>query len=153
MKKQSAGLLVYRFRGKEIEVFLVHPGGPFWKNKDNGAWSIPKGEFSEDEDPLAAAIREMEEETGYHAKGNFIPLTPVTQKSGKRVLAWAVEGDPDPGHITSNTFETEWPPRSGKKQAFPEVDRAAWFSPAEAKEKINPAQVAFINELLTLPGR
>ena len=148
MRKQSAGLLVYRFLQKKLQVFLVHPGGPIWRNKDNGAWSIPKGEFQDNEDALAAAIREMEEETGFQAKGNFIQLTAIVQKGGKRVLAWAVEGDPDADQISSNNFEMEWPPASGKKQAFPEVDRAAWFDPAEALKKIIPAQAAFIAELV-----
>jgi len=130
-----------------LQVFLVHPGGPFFKNKDLGAWSIPKGEFPEDEDPLLAAKREFLEETGQPIDGNFIKLKPVTLKSGKTVHAWAVEGDIDHETIFSNLFEMEWPPKSGKKQSFPEIDRAAWFVIGEAKEKVNPAQAALIDEL------
>jgi predicted NUDIX family NTP pyrophosphohydrolase len=148
MAKQSAGILLYRFVNKEPQVFLVHPGGPFFRNKDNGSWSIPKGEFLDDEDPLAAAKREFLEETGQVVDGNFIPLEPITQKSGKKVFAWAVEGDINHETITSNTFEIEWPPKSGKKQAFPEIDRAAWFDVETAKVKINPAQVGLMEELI-----
>jgi predicted NUDIX family NTP pyrophosphohydrolase len=153
MKKKSAGLLIYRFREDKPEVFLVHPGGPFWKNKDAGAWSLPKGEYDDEEDALETAIREVEEETGFRAEGNLIELTAIVQKGGKAVCAWAVEGNPDPSKLVSNTFEIEWPPSSGKKKLFPEVDRAAWFPPEEAVEKIIPAQGAFIRELLTLLGR
>jgi len=130
-----------------LQVFLVHPGGPFFKNKDAGAWSIPKGEFLDDEDPLAAAKREFKEETGQSVDGKFIELTPAYLKSGKKVYAWAVEGDIDHEVIESNLFEMEWP-RSGKRQSFPEVDRAAWFSIDEAKEKINAAQVGLIESLV-----
>jgi predicted NUDIX family NTP pyrophosphohydrolase len=137
---------MYRFTGSEPGVLLVHPGGPFWAQKDAGAWSIPKGEF-EDEDPLTAARREFLEETGSAVEGEFVALAPVTQKSGKTIQAWAVEGDLDPLTIRSNTFEMEWPPRSGRKQSFPEVDRAAWFSIHDAMEKINPAQRALLVEL------
>lgn len=137
---------MYRFTGSEPGVLLVHPGGPFWAQKDAGAWSIPKGEF-EDEDPLTAARREFLEETGSAVEGEFVALAPVTQKSGKTIQAWAVEGDLDPLMIRSNTFEMEWPPRSGRKQSFPEVDRAAWFSIHDAMEKINPAQRALLVEL------
>lgn len=150
MKKQSAGILLFRFRGEAVEVFLVHPGGPFWKNKDAGAWSIPKGEYEETEDPLSAAIREFKEETGHAVKRSFLPLTSIKQKSGKWVHAWALEGELDETKVQSNSFEMEWPPRSGKQQAFPEVDKAAWFSLPEAKEKINPAQAGLLNELENL---
>lgn len=150
MKKQSAGILLYRFRGRTAEVFLVHPGGPFWKNKDAGAWSIPKGEFDEKEDPLIAAIREFKEETGETIAGAFLPLTSVKQKSGKWVHAWTLEGELDETKIRSNFFEMEWPPRSGKQQSFPEIDKAAWFSLSEAKEKINPGQAGLLEELEAL---
>jgi len=148
--KKSAGLLPFRFHNKNPEVLLAHPGGPFWKNKDLGAWSIVKGEYNDDEEPLIAAQREWQEETGLELSGKFIPLKPVRQKSGKEILAWAVETDLDPTAIKSNSFEIEWPPKSGKKQSFPEIDRAAWFSIKEAKEKINPAQVALIEELMNI---
>lgn len=146
--KKSAGLLPFRSAGKNPEVLLAHPGGPFWKNKDLGAWSIVKGEYNDDEEPLTAARREWREETGIAISGSFIPLQPVRQKSGKEIIAWAVEADFDPTKIKSNSFEIEWPPKSGKKQSFPEIDRAAWFPVKEAKEKINPAQVALIEELI-----
>lgn len=147
MPKQSAGILLYRKVKNQLEVFLVHPGGPFFKNKDNGAWSIPKGEFPEDEDALIAAKREFLEETGQSIDGEFIKLKPVKLKSGKTVHAWAVEGNIDHEVILSNLFEMEWPPRSGKMASFAEVDRAAWFEPAVAKVKVNPAQIALIEEL------
>lgn len=147
MKKQSAGILLHRFKDYLLQVLLVHPGGPFWKKKDVGAWSIPKGEFTDDEDALAAAKRECFEELGVALEGEFTRLTPVKQKSGKIVYAWALEGDLDAAIIKSNTFEIEWPKGSGKLQAFPEVDRGGWFTLEEAKEKINPYQVAFIDEL------
>ena len=150
MSKQSAGILLYRKLNTEIEVFLVHPGGPFYKNKDDGVWSIPKGEFLDDEDVLKAAKREFLEETGQSVDGNFIKLKPVKLKSGKTVHAWAVEGDIDHEIIVSNFFEMEWPPRSGKMASFAEVDRAAWFGPAVAKVKVNPAQIALIDELTQL---
>lgn len=146
-KKNSAGLVLYRRHGKVLEVFLVHPGGPFWAKKDSGVWSIPKGEFGPDEDPLLAAKREFEEETGYQASGPFRPLTPITQPSGKVVHAWTIEGDCDPTAIRSNTFLLEWPPGSGKYQEFPEVDRAGWFSMNEAKERILKGQRGFLEEL------
>lgn len=146
MAKKSAGLLVYRIHNGKPQVFLVHPGGPFWAKKDAGAWSIPKGEFA-DEDPLVAAKREFLEETGITIDGEFKALKQVTQKSGKLVHAWAVEADLDPSQVKSNTFEIEWPPKSGKMREFPEVDRAAWFGLEEALEKINPAQAGFIREL------
>lgn len=155
MIKKSAGILLYRKKVKAVEVFLVHPGGPFWKNKDLGAWSIPKGEFTETEDPLDAAIRELEEETGVKCSGTFLELTAVKQKGGKLVYAWALEQDIDPLILTSNTFQMEWPPKSGQLQNFPEVDKGQWFHPAEAKQKINIFQSAFIDELvlkLNLPA-
>jgi predicted NUDIX family NTP pyrophosphohydrolase len=150
MVKQSAGILLYRKNNDQLQVFLVHPGGPFFKNKDLGAWSIPKGEFLSDEDQLAAAKREFMEETGQPIEGEFIPLEPVYLKSGKKVYAWAVEGDIDHEIIVSNLFEMEWPPRSGKMQSFPEIDRAAWFTVDEAKEKINAGQVGLIESLVGL---
>ncbi|HTQ64126.1 MAG TPA: NUDIX domain-containing protein [Puia sp.] len=146
MSKQSAGILLYRFKKPLIEVLLVHPGGPFWKNKDIGAWSVPKGEFT-DEDPLSAAIREFNEETGTLLDGKFITLSPVVQKGGKTIFVFAQERDLDTKKILSNDFEIEWPPRSGKKEKFPEIDKAAWFSTVQAKEKINPAQAVLIDEL------
>jgi predicted NUDIX family NTP pyrophosphohydrolase len=148
--RKSSGILLYRNR-KELEVFLVHPGGPFWKGKDAGAWSIPKGEFTDAEEPLAAALREFREETGHElVQHHFLQLTPVKQKAGKLVYAWAVEGEIDADHITSNTFRVEWPYKSGKWQSYPEVDKAAWFGLKEAFLKINPAQAAFIHELVKL---
>ncbi|RYE23244.1 MAG: NUDIX domain-containing protein [Sphingobacteriales bacterium] len=150
MKKQSAGLLVYRLKGEEPEVFLVHPGGPFWKNKDAGAWSIPKGELEADEDALACAIREFTEETGTVMEGDFTALNPITQKGGKDVYAWAVEGDVHADSVVSNTCFIEWPPRSGKQLEIPEVDKGGWFKATEAKEKINPKQAPLIDELVAL---
>lgn len=147
MAKQSAGILLYRFDNKQLQVFLVHPGGPFFRNKDDGAWSIPKGEFLDNEEALTAAKREFAEETGRSIDGKFIQLEPITQKSGKKVFAWAVEGDIDHETIISNTFEIEWPPKSGKKQAFPEIDKAAWFDIDTAKLKINQVQVGLIENL------
>jgi predicted NUDIX family NTP pyrophosphohydrolase len=147
MPKVSAGILMHRQRGGRREVLLVHPGGPFWKNKDAGAWTIPKGEASEGEDLLACAKREFEEELGTKPVGDFQPLTPVKQKGGKVVHAWAVEGNLDATAIRSNTFEIEWPPRSGRRAVFPEVDRAEWLSLEDAKEKINAAQVALLDQL------
>ncbi|MDB5149186.1 MAG: hypothetical protein JWQ57_3206 [Mucilaginibacter sp.] len=147
MPKQSAGILLYRKIADSLQVFLVHPGGPFFKNKDDGSWSVPKGEYLPDEDALTAAKREFQEETGHEITGNFIALSPIKQKGGKTVMAWAVEGNIDPDNIKSNTFEIEWPPRSGKKQFFDEIDRGEWFDIAIAKTKINPAQSALINEL------
>jgi predicted NUDIX family NTP pyrophosphohydrolase len=140
MPKQSAGLLVYRLQGMSLEVFLVHPGGPFWAKKDAGAWSIPKGEFAPDEDALAAAQREFTEETGIVLNGAFAALGTVRQASGKTIYAFVTEADIDPAKIVSNTFRMEWPPRSGHFAEFPEVDRAAWFTLDVAAEKINPAQ-------------
>ena len=146
----SAGILLYRRKEGVLQVFLVHPGGPFFASKDEGAWSIPKGELDEGEDPLAAAEREFAEETGCRPAGNFHPLSPVTQKGGKVVIAWAVEGDCGADRIRSNMFTMEWPPRSGRPLEFPEVDRAGWFTVDEAKQKINPAQAALVDELGTL---
>jgi predicted NUDIX family NTP pyrophosphohydrolase len=140
MTKRSAGILMYRRLGSEIELLLVHPGGPFWKNKDLGAWSIPKGEYLAGEDPLAVARRELAEETGALAQGECLPLKVVT--------AFALEGDFDPATLRSNTFELEWPPRSGRKASFPEVDRAQWFSPAEARRRILTGQSELIARLL-----
>lgn len=148
MAKTSAGILVYRWHKNGLELLLVHPGGPFFARKDKGAWTIPKGELAEDESPLAAAKREFREELGLQISGDPIPLAPVTQKGGKKVLAWAIKQDIDISSYQSNTFQMEWPPASGKLQEFPEVDKAEWFSVDIAKEKINPAQVAFIEELL-----
>jgi predicted NUDIX family NTP pyrophosphohydrolase len=143
--KQSAGILLHR----DGEVLLVHPGGPFWAKKDAGAWSIPKGEYEEGDDPRACALREFEEELGsaLPAGTELVELGTVRQKSGKRITAFAAEGDLDPETISSNTFEMEWPPRSGRTQEFPEVDRAAWFSIEEAREKLNPAQAEFLVRL------
>jgi predicted NUDIX family NTP pyrophosphohydrolase len=149
MAKQSAGLLIYRRRAGELEVFLVHPGGPFWKNKDDGAWSIPKGEFAADEDPLAAAQRELQEETGFSVARPFAEMSPIKQRSGKVVYTWLVEGNFDATAIRSNTFAMEWPPRSGKMQEFPEVDRAEWFGLESAALKINKGQRALLDELRT----
>ena len=146
-KKKTAGLLLYRGRDSGLEVFLVHPGGPFRRKKDNGAWSIPKGEVEEGEDPLNAAKREFQEETGFSIEGNFIALTPLKQRGGKLVCAWAVKADCDADAIKSNMFSMEWPPRSGKRQEFPEVDRAGWFTIDVAKEKILAGQLAFLEEL------
>lgn len=147
MGKQSAGILCYRKTDGIPEVLLVHPGGPFWKNKEDGAWSVPKGEFSDDEEALAAAVREFREETGLWVTGTFEALTPVKLSSGKIIFAWAIEADPDLSNFRSNTFSIEWPPRSGKQQSFPETDRIAWFDFETAGKKINAAQVRFITEL------
>jgi predicted NUDIX family NTP pyrophosphohydrolase len=146
-KPTSAGILLYRFRDGRLEVLLAHPGGPFWARRDAGAWTIPKGEVAQGEEPLSAARREFEEETGYRPPGPFVALTPVRQRSGKRVQAWASPGDFDPRCLRSSTFEMEWPPRSGRTAEFPEVDRAAFFSLDEAREKLNPAQTAWLDEL------
>ncbi|WP_446742897.1 NUDIX domain-containing protein [Silvibacterium acidisoli] len=148
-EKQSAGLLMYRLRGKELEVFLVHPGGPFWARKDLGAWTIPKGEFSADEEPLAAARREFSEETSFSAEGPFHELGSVRQKSGKVVIAWAFEGDCAPSELVSNRCLIEWPPRSGRKLEIPEVDRGEWFSLAAARDKIRPEQHLLLDRLET----
>jgi len=147
MTKKSAGLLMYRWRRGVPEVLLVHPGGPFWAKKDEGSWSIPKGEYEPGEDPLEVAKREFQEETGYQATGEFIPLTPRKQPSGKGITAWAFEGDCDASAVKSNTFSMEWPPRSGKQKEFPEIDRAGWFTIQMGKEKILKGQVGFLEEL------
>lgn len=152
MGKKSAGILMFRRRLEILEVFLAHPGGPFWAKKDLGAWSVPKGEYDGEEDPLEAARREFREETGCEPSGKFIPLTPRKQPSGKMVTVWAVEGDCDPSTIQSNTFTLEWPPRSGKQMEFPEVDRAGWFSIPEAEQKILKGQAGFLQELVKILG-
>jgi predicted NUDIX family NTP pyrophosphohydrolase len=146
---RSAGLLLYRRRAGDVEVLLVHPGGPFWRNKDLGAWSIPKGEYAQGEEPLAAATREFAEETGMRPSGHFLPLGELKQRGGKIVTAFALEGDFDPTELRCNSFELEWPPHSGKRQSFPEVDRAQWFSPREARQKILAGQSEFITRLLS----
>ena len=151
MPKKSAGLLLFRrnSQGSQVEVFLVHPGGPFWRKKDEGAWTIPKGEFVDDEDALAAARREFREETGSEPPiGEYLGLKPVKQSGGKIVHAWAIEGDFDPTILRSNSFQCEWPPRSGLMQDFPEVDRGEWFTLDEAKIKILPSQFPLIIDLL-----
>jgi len=150
MPKKSAGLLLYRRNSSGLEVLLVHPGGPFWAKKDEGCWSIPKGEFGDDEEPLAAAKREFEEELGVPATGDFIPLEPVRQAGGKLVYAWAVRGDFDPAGLKSNTFSMQWPPRSGKVKEFPEVDRAAWFGIDAARSKILSRQAPLLDMLSKL---
>ena len=149
MPRKSARILLYKIENKILKIFLVHPGGPFWAKKDDGAWSIPKGEFEDGEDPIDAAKREFEEETGIKISGDFIELKPVKQKSGKIVYAWAVEGDIDVSKIKSNEFEIEWPPKSGKMKTFPEIDKAAWFDLGEANKKIIEAQSSLIKELET----
>lgn len=166
--RQSAGILLYRLSPPEtapiapakttpssppahiLEVFLVHPGGPFWKNKDAGSWTIPKGEFDDTEPALDAAIREFSEETGAALTGHFQPLSPVRQRGGKTVFAWALPGNFDPGTLVSNTFEIEWPRGSGKLRSFPEIDKGAWYGLPIARKMINPAQVAFLDELIAL---
>jgi predicted NUDIX family NTP pyrophosphohydrolase len=148
MANQSAGILLFRRKNDGVDFFLVHPGGPFWQKKDIGAWTIPKGEFDGNEEALEAAKREFREETGVTLSGNFIELTPVKQKAGKLIYAWALEKDLDSTSITSNSFKIEWPPKSGRFREYPEVDKAEWFSEHEAKEKINPAQVGLVDELM-----
>jgi predicted NUDIX family NTP pyrophosphohydrolase len=148
--KQSAGVLLYRRRDNGWQVLLVHPGGPYWKRKDPGAWSIPKGEFEPGEDPLESAKREFTEETGLPIAGNFVTLAPVKQAGGKVVHAFAVEADCDPAKIKSNTFSLEWPPRSGRFRQFPEVDRAGWFGLKEAAERIGKGQRPLLDQLRTL---
>ncbi len=147
MPKQSAGLLMFRIQEGQVQVFLVHPGGPFWAKKDEQAWSIPKGEYGAEEDPLSAACREFHEETGGIADGDFITLTPIRQPSRKLIRAWAFKGNMDPAFLKSNTFSMEWPPHSGLQQEFPEVDRAGWFDVNMARVKIIRGQVGFIDEL------
>jgi predicted NUDIX family NTP pyrophosphohydrolase len=145
--KTSAGILLYKREKNKLYYFLVHPGGPFWKNKDTGAWSVPKGEVQPDEDPLDRALTEFKEETGQVIKGKFTALTPVKQKGGKTVYAWAMEGDIELSGLYSNTLQIEWPPRSSKMIEIPEVDQWEWFESEEAQKRINPAQAAFIAEL------
>ena|SRR5258708_33018254 len=147
MPKRSAGLLLYRKVNKTVEFFLVHPGGPFWTKRDHAAWSIPKGEYAEGEDPLDAAKREMTEETGFAVDGDFIALGEVRQSGGKVVTAWAIERDLDASSARSNTFSMEWPPKSGKMREFPEVDRAGWFSISTARRKILEGQAALLDRL------
>lgn len=149
--KKSAGILLYKMENKDLQIFLVHPGGPFWKNKDLGSWSIPKGEFT-DEEPLQAARREFEEETGLSIQGDFTELRPVKLKSGKLIFAWALQHDIDPSTIKSNTFELEWPPKSGRFQSIPEIDQAGWFPISLALQKINPAQGNLILQLISILG-
>ena len=153
MAAESAGILMYRRReGDAVELLLIHPGGPYWRNKDAGAWSIPKGEYGPDEKPEAAARREFAEELGFAAEGELRPLGDIRQKGGKRVTAFALEGDLDAASITSISFEMEWPRGSGRMRSFPEVDRADWFSLAEAREKILASQAPLIDRLLALIG-
>ena len=152
MAEQSAGLLVYRHAGVGVEFLLAHPGGPFWKNRDEGAWSIPKGLIGEGEDTLAAARREFEEEVGQAAEGDFQPLAPLRQRGGKTVHAFLVEADLDTSAFRSNLFEMEWPPRSGRRQCFPEIDRVGWFSPDAALIKILPGQTGFIRQAMERLG-
>ncbi len=152
MPKTSAGILMYRLSGESIEVFLVHPGGPFWAKKDAGSWSIPKGEYDPGEDALSAARREFNEETGFDVDGDFIPLAPIRQKSGKIISVWAVEGTADATAVRSNTFRVEWPPRSGRQAEFPEVDRAGWFNTGEARMKLTSGQAPFIDSLCARIG-
>jgi predicted NUDIX family NTP pyrophosphohydrolase len=149
-KMVSAGILLYRRRGASFEVLLAHPGGPFWRGRDTGAWTIPKGVVDEGEEPLEAACREFAEETGINLAGPFLPLGSVRQKAGKTVHAWAVEGDADAAAIVSNTSRVEWPRNSGKWIVYPEVDRCAWMEPAEAREKMNPAQAELLDRLSSL---
>ena len=147
MAKKSAGLLMYRLRSGALEVLLVHLGGPFWAKKDDGAWFIPKGEINPQENPFAAAKREFEEETGVTPTGIFLALGDVRHKSGKTVVAWAFEGNCDPAAVRSNTFSMEWPPKSGKQQEFPEVDRAVFFTVEQAKEKMHPGEFEFVRRV------
>lgn len=152
-KKFSAGVLLYRMHDGRLEVFLIHPGGPFWEKKDRGAWSIPKGLYHEAEDPMAAAQREFAEETGSRVNGPLQQLEPLLQPSGKLVSAWAAEGDLDPARLTSNTFPLEWPPHSGMIRQFPEVDRGAWFDIPTAHEKIQSGQRGFLDQLQIIVNR
>lgn len=147
MPQKSAGIILYRFLNNILEVLIVHPGGPFWAKKDEGAWSIPKGEFDDNENPLEAAIREFEEEMGQKVSGSFLPLSPVKLKSGKLIYPFALEHDFDVTQLKSNTFTTEWPPKSGKMQEFPEIDRGAWVNISVGKLKLNPGQVPILEEL------
>jgi predicted NUDIX family NTP pyrophosphohydrolase len=152
MPKRSAGILLFRRRAGGLEFLLVHPGGPFWAKKDLGAWSIPKGEYAQGEDPLTAARRELEEETGMRVEGDFLPLGELVQPGRKIVTAFALEGDFDPATLRSNVFELEWPPKSGRRKSFPEIDRAQWFTPGEARRKILAGQSEFISRLLATLG-
>ncbi|MEN5307688.1 NUDIX domain-containing protein [Chryseobacterium cucumeris] len=145
--KTSSGILLFKKEKDSLYYFLVHPGGPFWRNKDSGAWSIPKGEILPDEDPLVRALTEFKEETGKVAEGQFIELSPIRQKGGKTVYAWALEGDIDTSGLYSNSFPLEWPPKSGKIIEIPEVDQWEWFASEEAQKRINPAQKDLITEL------
>jgi predicted NUDIX family NTP pyrophosphohydrolase len=147
MARKSAGILLYRLRNNVLEVLLVHPGGPFYKNKDLGVWSVPKGEFNDGEDSLSAAIREFKEETGVTLLGNFLELSPVKQKSGKTVFCWALQGDLNTDNIKSNTIQLEWPPKSGKMLEIPEVDKGEWLTIQQAQQKILPAQIPLLQEL------
>jgi len=149
MVKLSAGILVYRLKNKEIEVFLCHPGGPFYKNKDNAVWTIPKGEFDESEEPFAAAKREFKEETGQEIDGDFIAMSPIKYKDGRKIVyAWAVEGNVDATKIRSNTFPLEWPPKSGKFIDVPEVDKGDWFEIEIARQKILPSLSSLLEDLI-----
>jgi len=152
MARMSAGILMFRRRKPEAEFFLVHPGGPFWQRKEIGSWSIPKGEYSPEEDALQAAKREFEEETGIRPEGEFIALGEIKQPSGKVITAWAVEGDCPAEEIRSNTFSMEWPPKSGMTQEFPEVDRAAWFGLEDARRRISKGQAGFLERLIARFG-
>lgn len=149
-KKQSAGLLMYRMQGNAVEVFLVHPGGPIWAKKDKGAWTIPKGQYDSDEEPIAAAQREFEEETSFIAAGPFVELGSIRQKSGKIVTAWAFAGDCDPAELVSNTCKIEWPPRSGKRVEIPEIDRGQWFSLERARKYVREEQGPLLERLALL---
>lgn len=153
MPKPSAGLLLYRQGPDGLEVLLAHPGGPYWANRDDGAWTIPKGEMDAGEDPLAAARREFREETGFQIDADATPLEPIRQKGGKLVHAWAVELDLDPSGFRSNTFELEWPPRSGRVRAFPEIDALAWFPIETARVKILPSQAGLLDQLESVAGQ
>jgi predicted NUDIX family NTP pyrophosphohydrolase len=153
MAKQSAGLLMFRRRETRLEVFLVHPGGLFWKKKDLASWSLPKGEYADGEDPLSAAAREFQEETGIRPEGNFVPLGQIRQPGGKLVTAWALEGDCDPATILSNTFSIEWPKGSGRMQEFPEIDRGEWFPLDTARQKILKGQLPLLDRLEAHLGR
>lgn len=143
----SAGILLYRLAPQGLELLLAHPGGPYWSRRDDGAWTLPKGEVDPGEDPLAAALRELTEETGFSAEPPYLPLGEVRMRSGKRVMGWAARGDADPAALRSNLFEMEWPPKSGRMRSFPEVDRAAWFTPEQARVKLLPAQAEFVPRL------
>ena len=152
MTKTSAGILLYRKVNQRLEVFLVHPGGPLWEHRDSGAWSVPKGEFGHNENAFAAAKREFAEETGFDIEGDYIELTPVRQSAAKTVYAWAVEGDVEATAMRSNSFTMQWPPKSGRYEEFPEVDRGEWFDLPTAKEKIVPGQVPLLEQLEAIAG-